>query len=345
LTALKSIAFSVQQSSDGASFQLFFSVPESTRQGLFKILAGEPKETLPPGFVPADAVKFQRWRIDGRKAWATLEKTLSDISPQAVSTLNFLLDSANTYGKEKDSAFDIRKNLIGNLGDDIITYQKAPRGQSLAEISSAPSLVLVGSPNPEQIAGSLKGILVFMSQQAGTPPEDREFLGRKIHSVPLNIPGRPAPAGGKGMTLSYAATSGYVAFSTDAATIEEYLRTYDSQPKPLRELSGLADASQKVLGPSSSLFGFQNDGENMRSAIELLKTMFGSDSGSASASVLPLGAGFPGTEKIKQWLDFSLLPSYDKISKYFGYSVYAGSATVEGLGFKMYTPVPSGLKR
>jgi hypothetical protein len=347
LTALRTVAFSMQQSGEGSLFQVFCSVPEASRQGLFKILAGEPKEASPPPFVPADVATFQRWRMDGRKAWATLEKALSDISPQAISTLNFLLDSANTYGKEKDPGFDLRKNLIGNLGDDIISYQKPLRSTTTADQALPQSLYLLGSPNPEQVVGALKGILVFLSQQSGSSPQEREFLGRKIISVPLAIPGRPAPASGKTPTLSYAATSGYVALSTDATLIEEYLRSGDSQAKALRDLPGLTEAVQRVAAPGSSLFGYQNDAENMRAAFDMLRKLSASPSeGGSSGSLLPMAVGLGGGEKaLKEWLDFSLLPPYDKISKYFGFSVYAGGATVDGLGLKMFAPVPAGLKR
>ena len=79
LAALKTIAFKFQHSPEGSLFELYLAVPEAGRQGIFKILAGESKAPKPPPFVPADAVKFQRWRVDGKKAWAALEKMLSEI--------------------------------------------------------------------------------------------------------------------------------------------------------------------------------------------------------------------------------------------------------------------------
>src|SRR5262249_16878324 len=87
VTGLRSAAFTAQSSSDGMLLQFFLGVPEASRQGFFKILAGEAKESSPPPFVPADAVKFQRWRLDGQKLWAALEKTMKDISPQLLNSL------------------------------------------------------------------------------------------------------------------------------------------------------------------------------------------------------------------------------------------------------------------
>jgi len=344
LSSLRTLALTFQESNDGELFQVFVTSPEASRQGLVKILAGEPKETMPPPFVPADAVKFQRWRIDGQKAWATIEKMLSDISPQAIGGVNFLIDSANNMAKEKDPGFDIRKNLLGNLGDDIISYEKASRGKTLAEWASPPSMYLLGSPNPEQFAGALKSILVFIAQQTGTTPEEREFLGRKIYSIKLGAMGLPGGSGAPASTLHYAAGGSYVALSTDPSLVEEYLRSSEGQGKTLRETPGLADAAQRVTGPGSCLFGYQNETETMKALVELLRKEPTGTNGTSGLSTSSLGlAG--ASQAFKDWLDFSLLPPFEKIAKYFSFSVYGGGATTEGLTFKMFEPVPQGLRR
>ena len=345
LAGLKTFAMNFRNPSEGGLVQLFAGVPEASRAGLFKILAGEPKDCQPPSFVPADAVKFQRWRIDGQKTWTTLEKMLSDISPQLVGYLNFVIDSANTAAKDKDPGFDLRKNLIGNLGDDMITYEKAPRGTSLAQLKSPPSLFLLGSPNPEQFVAALKGILGSLSQ-SGSGPSEREFLGRKIYTV--QAPTLPFPTAEAKpttpRTLSYVATSAYVAISSDASLVEEFLRSSESQGKTLRETPGLAEAIQKVTGPGSSFFGYENQAETMRATFAMLKK----DPAGAGSEML----GLPGTmgaagpwKTVTEWMDFSLLPEFDRVAKYFHFAVYGGGASVDGLTLKMFTPVPPGLKK
>ena len=42
----------------------------------------------------ADAIKFQRLRLDGQKAWVTMLKVFNDLSPQIVNGLNFALETA-----------------------------------------------------------------------------------------------------------------------------------------------------------------------------------------------------------------------------------------------------------
>jgi hypothetical protein len=348
LLGLKTIALSLRDSNEGMLLQVFLGVPEASRSGLFQILAGEPKETAPPPFVPADALKFQRWRIDGQKAWAALQKMLAEVFPESIGGVNFILDTANQFAKDKDPGFDIKKNLFGNLGDDIISYDKPPRGGPGAGLDAAPSLLLLGSPNPQQLAVALKSIFVFMTAQSGAP-EEREFLGRKIFSVPLpslpfvSSPVKPSPA----RKLSYAASGGYVAFSTDPATLEEYLRSSESNGKTLRETPGLTEAAQKVTGSGTDLFGFENQVETTRAMFELLKRDSGAltNNPAGPLQLLPGGSALSSAANVfKGLLDFSLLPAFDKLAKYFTYTVYGGGATVEGLSYKFFAPIPPSLR-
>jgi len=343
LKGLRTVALSYNYSSDGALFNVTFSVPEANRTGLFKILAGEAKDYNAPPFVPADAVKFQRWRIDGQKTWATLRKIASDISPGALGTIDYTLGLAGEAAKQKDPNFDINKNLFGNLGDDIITYQKNPKGTSLAELGSPPSIFLLGSPNAEQLASALKNIFVLYSPGAVAPTE-REFLGHKINSI--SLPGAPTAGGTDAAprSLSYACSGGYVAISMEPSLLEEYLRSSETPAKPLRDTPGLSEATQKVAGSGTSLFGYSNESESMRVLLEVLKKDSSGADPLAGLTPVAMAMGM-GDVKVKDWLDLSLLPSFDKISKYFYFSVYAGSANADGLTFKAFAPVPPQLNK
>jgi hypothetical protein len=341
LKGLSSLALSSRFSDEGGQANLFIGVPESSRVGIFKILAGEPKEYAPPAFVPADALKFHRWRMDGQKAWAVLQQMVGDISPPALSLVKAQLSAAETEAKDKNPDFDINKNLFGNLGDDIISYSKAPKGDSLADLNSAPSLFLLGSPNAEQLAGALKNIMALVGQDAGSLKE-REFLGHKIYTLPLPA---TAPKGTKAepRTLSYACSGGYIAFSSDPAMLEEYLRSSQAQGKSLRETPGLGDATQKVAGSGTSLFAYSNDSENIRTTLAALKKDLGSDD--VTGALGPIAAAMGKQGKIKDWFDFSLLPPAESLAKYFSFTVYGGGATADGLMLKTFSPVPPQLKK
>lgn len=343
IMGLNSVGMAMREAGDGIQFEVFMNVPESTRAGVFQVLAGEPKETAAPAFVPADVARFQRSRVDGQKAWAILERMLAEISPQSMSALNFMLETASKSVKEKDPGFDVRKNLIGNLGDDLVIYEKRVNGAKTGS-----QLVLIGSPQPDQLAGAMQSILVFITAQAG-PPSERDFLGRKIYSVPLPAtPMRLSQASPPAIqrTLHYAAGSGYVAFTTEPAILEEFLRSSESQAKPLRETAGLAEAAQKVGGPGTSFFAYENQTQAVRDMVETLRK---SPSAATNLSGLNPLNSIPGMAKpersFTEWMDFTLLPPFDAIAKYFNYSVSALSANTDGMTYKFFAPAPPGSRQ
>jgi hypothetical protein len=331
LTGLKSVSLSYREAHDGSQLNFYLAAPEAARQGLLKIFAAVPKDANPPGFVPADAMKFSRWRIDGQKSWAELQKMLAAISPGALASLNATIDAVNALARQKDPDFDLRKNLIANLGDDFISYQKAPAGKTLADLNQAPSLFLFGAANADQAALALKNVASLMYGQQNAP-EPRDFLGRKIYTIPL--PGRRAPGAAAPVSRSLycAASGGYVALTADVSTLEEYLRSNTGQARPLREIAGLAEAAQHVGGAGSGLFGYENQRETVRAAFTSLKNAAANDQ---TMAVFP--------KSFRDWMDFSLLPDYDQVSKYFYFSVYGGGATADGLSFKVFAPRPPQL--
>jgi hypothetical protein len=65
----------------------------------------------------------------------------------------------------------------------------------------------------------------------------------------------------------------------------------------------------------------------MRSAFRLLKT---------STSDRSMSMMFPPA--FREWADFSLLPDFDPLAKYFYFSVCGSSATADGLTLKIFSP-------
>ena len=191
--------------------------------------------------MPADAVKFWRWRTDGQKDWAALETMIGNISPAILSSLNAAISMANASAQQKDPSFDFRKNLIGNLGDDFVGYQKAAAGTSIADLNNAPSIFLFAAANPEQALQAVRSVasMLYGRQDAADP---RDFLGKKIYSIALPA-ARVAGAAASPRYLYLATSGGYVAISGDSSIVENYLRSTGAPTKPLRETAGLADAA------------------------------------------------------------------------------------------------------
>jgi hypothetical protein len=341
VNSVKTLAFGARQAPDGEYLDAYLGAPEEGRRGLLRMLSFETKEAGPPSFVPADTTQFIRWRMDGQKFWAATEAAANEISP---GMLGFLLAQVEVALKEKDPTFDFKKNFVANLGDDLISYQKFPRGTSLDEFASPPSLILLNSPNPDQFIQALRSLAALMpGRGSASEDKEREFLGRKIYSITL---GGPLADRGAAQSLLVSSSGGYVAMSTDTAMVEEYLRSSESKPKPLAEAPGLADAVQKVGGTATGFFGYQNDTENMRALI----TAFRSNAdalGKAFAST-PFAAKAKGEDKekvLKEWFDFSLLPPFDRLAKYFYLTVYAARTSREGFHLKLFSPTPPQMRR
>jgi hypothetical protein len=146
-------------------------------------------------------------------------------------------------------------------------------------------------------------------------------------------------------TLSCAASGGYVAMSTDTPLLEEYLRSSESQAKALREKPGLLEAGQKVGGMGTGHFVYENQADAMRAAFESAKNDPGVSTNGIGPSLFPGLPGITGPEgNLNEWMDFSLLPPFDKVAQYFYITIYAGSANVDGLALKLFVPMPPALR-
>jgi len=331
LDGLKSASLALRESHDGSMLTVHLNAPDSARNGILKILALPARDANPPAFVPDDAIKFSRIRLDGKQTWAELQKIIAAIAPGGLASVNSVIDLANSSAQQKNPGFDLRNDLFGNLGDDLVSYQKSPVGDSLTAFASPPTLTLLAVANPDQVIQAIKTVVSMMaSQETAQPP--RDFLGHKIYSIALrpqrNADGTAIPS----TQLLVSSSGGYLAFSLDPGILEEYLRSADGKTKPLSQLPGLADAEQHIGGASGGLFGYQNQRDTMRVSFKLLKNAGGSD---------PTMQMFPPT--FRDWMDFTLLPDFDQVAKYFYLSVYGGNATDDGINLKVFTPRPPQL--
>jgi hypothetical protein len=339
LSGLTTASVTYRSDADGLSVRIFVGAPESGRRGLLKILATEPKNAGPPPFVPAGAVKFSRVRLDIPGNWKVFETTLNQLNPQYAQLLNYVFGLA---GKDKDEKYDLRAELLGSLGDDIISYERSPVSTTMGDLKQPPGLYLIGSPDPEKLAAALK---VALSVAAPGPDgvKDREFLGRKIYTASLPF----SPQGGS-HSYHFAASGGYVAITGDVPMLEEYLRSSDGKSASLRETPGLMDAAQKAGGLETGIFAYSNDKETMRSVVDTLRKeqvswtdflgLFGLQLPTVKISTVEEAAEF------KKWVDFSLLPPSDTVTKYFNYSVWVGGFTPQGFSLNSFTPTPAALR-
>ena len=339
LTGLHAVAGAWRQEADGTRLSLSFRAPQAERKGLLQMIAPQPLDASPPAFVPATAVKFSRIRVDLLQGWKSAEAILAEAMPPLAAMVKGLIAAA---GKETDKSFDFRARVIETLGDDVVMFEKGPRGGTAADLDEAPSLLLLGSRKPDQFAESLKALV------AGLPPElarykQREFLGRTLFSLAPPLPGADDPATGRPRSLHYCASGGYVAFSASALTLEDFLRPGEVKGGALRDFPGLAEAAQQVGGMGTGLFAFENEAATWRARLEVLRN----DATSAARlfGQTKWGSRLPAeSQQLAGWFDGATLPPFDQIAQYFHLSVSSLAASPEGLLLRAYWPTPPGLR-
>ena len=93
---------------------------------------------------------------------------------------------------------------------------------------------------------------------------------------------------------------------------------------------------------ATGLFGYQDDVENLRTLTEILRN--NGDLISQALATSPIGPKSGEPDKaLKEWFDFSLLPPFERIAKYFHLTVYAGQTSKEGFTLKTFSPRPPKL--
>ena len=337
INGLGTFAMAYSERPSGAHYELFIGLPKANRKGLFSLLETKQADASPPPFVPANVGGFLRWRLNMDAAWKNLEKLLLELSPDVANMVEF---TVGLLGKDKDSNFDFKKSFLNNFGDDLILYQMPPKSSALNDIGAGPIVVLVKSPNPDELIkgiGAVPGILPPPLNEAAMLP--RRLGDHTVYSFELAE--FPDPSTGElvKMELLLAARDGYMAVSTDADLLQMFLdgKTMGS----LAKRDGLATAATSVGGMDSGIFGYQNDRDMVLSTIDTLRD--NTDQFDMILSMIPMDD--LGEVSLGEWLDFSLLPTGSKIAKYFNFTVYGAETDDRGISLKTFSPRPATLKR
>ena len=337
INGLGTFAMAYSERPSGAHYELFIGLPKAKRKGLFGLLETKRADASPPPFVPTNVSSFLRWRLDMDAAWKNLDKLMLELSPDVANMVEF---TVGLLGKDKDANFDFRKSFLNNFGDDLILYQMPPKGTALNDIGAGPIVVLVKSPNPDELIkgiGAVPGILP-------PPLNETAMLPRRLgdHTVySFELAEFPDPSTGDlvKMELLLAARDGYMAVATDTDLLQMLLDGKTSGSLAKRD--GLVTAAASVGGMDSGIFGYQNDRNMVLNTMDSLRD--NADQFDMILSMIPTD-GF-GEVSLSEWLDFSLLPTGSKIEKYFDFTVYGAETNDRGISLKMFSPRPATLKR
>jgi hypothetical protein len=342
LDGLKGLGFNLKQSPGGQMVEFAAAVPKNSRRGIFKLLALEEKDSQPLPRVPDDVLSFQRVRLNLGDMWRELEGLVGEISPPATGLLELFLGG---LGKDRDPGFDFKESFFGNLGDDIVTIGLPPKSTELQDLATAPTITLLGSPNPDQLAEALV-VATGLIPSGGNMLTERQFQGRKIYSLKipgLAIPGAAGPGGNASQEagLHLAPIDDYLVITLDEEVLEGYLRGPSSSSRPLRSAAGLRQSAEALSEGKLTSFRYDNANELLKNLWELGRKnpeMLQSGFGMAGAALGPQMGG------LEELIDFSQLPPFDQVAKYFHYSVAGSSSDANYLNYRWFRPTPPKLK-
>ncbi len=176
-----------------------FGLTYTEERGLVKLLAYKAGPVAQPDWVPAKWPSVSTMRFSASQAYAGLEEMLDAISPMLSGMAQGQITALN-----RKLGIDLKRDLIGSLGDDIITGYALPAG---LDAGATPSMEQMD----QLFAISLSNVDAFtqaveaLKQMIGGPAAaqlfaKRDYLGQTIYTFNAH----PAPGAKPSPGFSYA---------------------------------------------------------------------------------------------------------------------------------------------
>lgn len=335
LNGLQSLSLHVRQLEGGSMMEFAMAVPKEDRRGLFEWIDLAEKDCQPPPRVPADVASFSRVRLNIGRLWENLEESVVELSPILGGMMNALLRES-----EQGLGFNIRKDVFANLGDDLIVIGFPPRSSKFEDLISAPTLTLLGSPNPKTLAQTLVKATGLIPSKENSLSR-KEFQGKTIYSFAIPaLPFREIGQPGADVGLHMAVDENYLIFSMDEQTLKNYLRPPSETHRPLRNMPGLKQATV-ALGPEKlTSFRYDNPAKVIGMFWELARK-----NPNFLAEGLGASADFDFRESLFGAELLSALPPFEQVAKYFHFSVSGGNSDARFINYRLFMPTPPQLRQ
>lgn len=181
LNCLTTVAGGFAIESGGMSSNFFFAT-KGEAKGLIKLIGGKNDKLAFPSYIPKDATWASIGEYEIAPFWASLEKMVGDfVKSKAKDNPDF--PAVNPFDMmEMMLGFDIKEDVIDNLGPTVVVYTGKPAGQDEKEASEHPKFVLVLSLKDEK---KTAGILAKLQKnpQFGRMLKSEEYLGKTLYTV------------------------------------------------------------------------------------------------------------------------------------------------------------------
>lgn len=162
---------------DGEDLRMDFALPLESRRGIASLITYVVGALPLVDWVPADAVSASATRFDIDAFWTRLETMLGRLSPFAYSLYGGYLQQF-----EANSGVNVRRALIGSLGDRIVSFSGFASDEDADDASRGldglGQVIAVGLEDALAFEGALNTVL--QSFGPNLPVREREFLDVKV---------------------------------------------------------------------------------------------------------------------------------------------------------------------
>jgi hypothetical protein len=257
---------------DGLSLEM--GITHTQNRGLVKVMAYGPGDAPRPDFIPTEFESFGTASFDFAASWGAVEEIVNGINPallaMASAQVNAMIQNAGVE-------LDLRRDLLENLGGEIVMGQVTPASSTAAEGLQAlfeQSQVLALSIRQRQSFELALETLKTMAGQGSELFEERDYLGTTIYSLKL---------GDAAGAVGYALTGDHFLLSFGPATALESMLV--SMANPGESAWKLTSVRRAVSGlpAGAAAISYQDMAVTGHAAFEALAQLAGMDPSDESA--------------------------------------------------------------
>jgi len=344
------------------SFGKAFLKVRGEKKGVCKMLDIESATLRVPQFIQPSAHSVSFVNLNIKKAYNELGNILNSISPQFAAMMYMPLLPPSPQG---EPPLQLKADIVDHLGSQIIIAQSISEPISdVSEPKQKKSLIAVAIENRSALEKSLS-LLHGTVLAANNPDARRELLGHTIYLIdtaalfpaspkrprrPMQIPDRGTPQGGNPPEtptmpkFAFTVTDTHLIFAGESA-VERVIRALNSTENMSVSSAQWFNKAKSTIPSVVGLASLWNDaasGEFFWSELRELKkeTSKSKDTDSSTKIGVGVSSGSPFPQFVlsqagSDLFDFSLLPEFDVVRKYFGLSAFYGISRPDGFFFEL----------
>ena len=345
----------------GSTFAKAILKIDGAKAGICKMLELESGPLRVPRFIAASACSVSVMNLNIKKAFDELANILTRFAPQMAAILYMPVLPPGPNG---EPGLQLKADIIDHLGSQIILAQSIdkpqPDSSSASSTEKEPpiqtrSVIAIAIENR---AGLEKSLSMIHSKMIApnNPDARRELLGHTIYSVDLSglmpmfgAPGTPgraqmqAPAGHDSPTMplsAFTVTDTHLIFASEYV-VEQTIRMLSSNAESISSAKWFNKAKSSI--PSTvGIAGLQDNAASGELFWSTLRQSAKPDKAAGDDKHNEITVGLTSQSLFPQimfsqsdgMIDFSLLPEFDAVKKYFGISTFYGISRPDGFFFE-----------